>query len=152
VVDVVEVLRPAFAHLVLLADGEVLSACTGDGTIVMVAAPTPLGVARVNGALADLGRATGPSRHVVVNRAPRDRFRVAELRSAIGSIPGVASVHVLPDDPHVGDAAWDGVVVGECAFTRALTPLTALLAGDPGRRRHRPGHRARGRRVAGGTA
>jgi len=134
VLEVIAALRRGFAHLVVLADGEVRGALAADAVVVLVTAPTPLGVARTTGALHELA---GARRHVVVNRAPHERFRVAELRAEVGALDGVSSVHVLPEDAHVGDAAWDGVVVGDGAFTRSVSVLAALLAGDTGSRRSR---------------
>ncbi|MFN8028664.1 MAG: hypothetical protein U0W40_20600 [Acidimicrobiia bacterium] len=157
VLDVVAALRPSFARLVLLADSEVRVALAADSDMVVVVAPTPLGVARTTSLLADLPPRTRAARHVVVNRAPRDRFRVGELRAAFGALDDVASVHVLPDDSHVGDAAWDGVVVGDGPFVRSVAVVAALLAGESGRRRPRAKRehrslerRARAPRVDGG--
>jgi MinD-like ATPase involved in chromosome partitioning or flagellar assembly len=147
--DVIAVLRPAFARLVVLADGEVRDGLAGESEAVVVTTPTPLGVARVTGLISDLGGAGGRGRHVVVNRAPRDRFRVAELRAAIGAVAGVASVHVLPEDPHVGEAAWEGLVVGDCPFVRGVATVAAIVSGDHGSRRRRR-HRPRTPRTVGG--
>jgi MinD-like ATPase involved in chromosome partitioning or flagellar assembly len=137
VLDVVAALRPGVGRLVVLADGEVREALADDAALVLVTAPTPLGVARAAGALGELAGALPQARHVVVNRAPQERFRVAELRAELGALDGVASVHVVPDDPRVGDAAWDGVVVGDGPFARSVAALVGLLAGDAGSRRAR---------------
>jgi MinD-like ATPase involved in chromosome partitioning or flagellar assembly len=147
--DVITALRPAFARLVVLADGDVRAGLAAESEAVVVTTPTPLGVARVTGVVSDLGGAAGPARYVVVNRAPRDRFRMAELRAAVGAVAGVTSVHVLPDDPHVGEAAWEGLVVGDGPFVRGVATVAALLSGDRGSRRQRR-HGPRGRRTVGG--
>lgn len=152
VLGVITALRSAFSRLVVLADGAVRSALTGDCDLVWVAAPTPLGVARVTGALAGLGSTGTRPCHVVVNRAPRERFRVAELRAAIAAIEGITSVQMVPDDPRVADAAWEGVVVADGPFTHAVAVLAALLADDHGRRRGRRARRAFARRSVGGQA
>jgi MinD-like ATPase involved in chromosome partitioning or flagellar assembly len=149
VLDVVAALRPGVGRLVVLADGEVRDALADEAVVVLVTAPTPLGVARAAGALAELGGVQRHPRHVVVNRAPQERFRVAELRAEVGVLDGVSSVHVVPDDPRVGDAAWDGVVVGDGPFSRSVAVLAARLAGDAGTRRAR---RRRGSRRRSGTA
>ena len=153
VLDVVGALRVGVGRLVVLADGEVRDALADEAVVVLVVAPTPLGVARAAGALGELaGASQHPrhSRHVVVNRAPQQRFRVAELRAEVGVLDGVSSVHVVPDDPRVGDAAWDGVVVGDGPFTRSVAVLAALLAGDAGSRRAR--RRGGSRRRSGAAA
>jgi len=137
VLDVVAALRPGVGRLVVLADGEVRDALATDAALVLVTAPTPLGVARAAGALGELTGAPRQARHVVVNRAPQARFRVAELRAEVGALDGVSSVHVVPDDPRVGDAAWDGVIVGDGPFARSVAVLATLLAGDAGSRRAR---------------
>jgi len=153
VLDVVAALRPGVGRLVVLADGEVRDALADEAVVVLVTAPTPLGVARAAGALAELGGVQRHPRHVVVNRAPQERFRVAELRAEVGVLDGVSSVHVVPDDPRVGDAAWDGVVVGDGPFSRSVAVLAALLAGDAGTRRarRRRGSRRRSGAAAGGA-
>ncbi len=137
VLDVVAALRPGVSRMVVLADGEVRDRLAEDAALVLVTAPTPLGVARVAGTLGELAGAPRDATHVVVNRAPQGRFRVAELRAEVGALDRVSSVHVVPDDPRVGDAAWDGVVVGDGPFSRSVGVLAALLAGDPTRRRAR---------------
>jgi len=144
VLEVIAALRPGFARLVVLADGEVREALAADAVVVLVAAPTPLGVARTTVALHELA---GAQRHIVVNRAPHERFRVAELRAEVGALDGVSSVHVYPEDPRVGDAAWDGVVVGDGPFTRSAAVLAALLAGDRGSRRSRRSRGSRRRKL-----
>jgi MinD-like ATPase involved in chromosome partitioning or flagellar assembly len=140
VLEVVAALRPGFARLVVLADGEVRETLAADAAVVLVSAPTPLGVARTAGALHEIA---GTSCHVVVNRAPHERFRVAELRAEVGALDDVSSVHVFPDDTRVGDAAWDGVVVADGPFTRSVSALATLLSGDLGSRRARRARRAR---------
>jgi MinD-like ATPase involved in chromosome partitioning or flagellar assembly len=137
VLDVVEALAPQVAHLVVLADGPVRDALTPAATLVAVCSPNPLGVARTTRMLGAVPIGTEP-RIVVVNRAPGDRFRVAELRRELGALPGVAAVCVLPEDRRVTTAAWEGLVVGAGPFTQGLRWVVAALgAGARPRRRVR---------------
>jgi MinD-like ATPase involved in chromosome partitioning or flagellar assembly len=147
--DVIAALRPTFSRLVVLADDDVRCKLAPDAEAVVVSAPTPLGIARVASLLTDLRGAGAPGCHAVVNRAPRDRFRIAELRAAVSALEGVESVHVLPDDPHVGEAAWEGVVVSDGPFVRGVALIAALHAGARGGRRTRR-RRLHARRLAGG--
>ncbi len=55
---------------------------------------------------------------VVVNRAPRSRFRRAELREElVRSIP-LRAVHFVEHDARVADCAWDGVCVRRAELVR----------------------------------
>jgi MinD-like ATPase involved in chromosome partitioning or flagellar assembly len=138
---VVEELRTRADWCVVLADGELLTGLVPGARLVVVSAPTPLGVARS----AQLLRGLGTSATVVaVNRAPRDRFRVGELQRELATLPGVAAVCVIPEDRRVATAAWDGVVVGEGPFVRAVESLAAAVTGGarPRRRRHSQRHDA----------
>ncbi len=140
---VVDALRADAETCVVLADGEVRDGLAPGARLVVVSAPTPLGVARTTQLLRALD---APAAVVVVNRAPRDRFRVGELRRGLGAVPGVAVVCVIPDDRRVVAAAWDGVVVGDGPFARAVESLAAAVAGGsrPRRRRHRGPRRGAG--------
>jgi hypothetical protein len=144
VLDVVDALADEVGHLVILADGAVRDALAPRASLVAVSAPSPSGVARTTRLLAAIAPGA-TARVVVVNRAPRDRFRVGELRGEFAALPGVGAVCVLPDDRRVATAAWEGVVVGDGPFTRNVGSLVAALGAGPRPRRRGRVLRAVGR-------
>ncbi|MDH3303135.1 MAG: ParA family protein [Acidimicrobiia bacterium] len=97
--------------------------------VVLVAAPTPIGVARLLDSVADL-RADRPhhSVHVLINRAPRSAFKQGELIQEISRTFTPASLVFVPDDPRVAEAAWAGEIVTNGPFAKAMSELAAGLA------------------------
>lgn len=89
--------------------------------IVGVGAPTPVGVARLLTWAAEV-RALAPVTPVclIVNRAPRGRFKRGELATEIRRTIGVSVLAFVPADRRVEQAAWDGTTVGTGPFTRAV--------------------------------
>jgi MinD superfamily P-loop ATPase len=71
---------------------------------------------------------------VVVNRAPRARFRRGELYDEITSSLPVSEVIFVPADDHVADATWNGTPVGRGSFTRAVGAIAAQAMALPLRR------------------
>lgn len=114
--------RPGRTHDVL----------TAADRIVGVGAPTPVGVARLLAWTVDV-RAAAPATpvHLVVNRAPRGRFKRGELAHEIQRTVGVPTLTFLPADRRVEQAAWDGTVVGPGPFARAVEGLVARLGAAP---------------------
>lgn len=94
---------------------------------VVVGAPSPVGVTRLLAHLADVRALSSAPAHVVVNRAPSDRFRVGEVRDEIARTFVPASLTVLPSDRRVAQAGWDGTVVGAGPFTKAVRDLVGAL-------------------------
>lgn len=87
---------------------------------ICVAAPSPVGVARL---LEWLSEARGPTAirwAVVVNRAPRDPYRRGEITQEISRSYVPMSLEFFPDDRAVGAAAWDGTVVARCRFRSSI--------------------------------
>src|SRR5207248_391037 len=70
---------------------------------------------------------------VVVNRAPRARFRRGELYEEITTNLGTLEVVFLPYDARVSDASWNGETVGTGAFTRAVARVADVVATVPHR-------------------
>jgi ATPases involved in chromosome partitioning len=107
-----------FAHAVI-GDAEVL---------IGIASPTPVGVARFVGWLADvLPLAPDAELHVVVNRAPASAYRRGEIRTEILGSVRPESLTFVPTDRRVDDAAWSGGVVKRGPFVRAVRELAARL-------------------------
>jgi MinD-like ATPase involved in chromosome partitioning or flagellar assembly len=98
--------------------------------IVSVCLATPIGVGRLLSWIAD-ARAMAPDAPVVVavNRAPRDRYRRAELTDEIVRSFAPAHFAFVPDDRRVAAAVWDGTVVGRGPFRRAARQLATCLSG-----------------------
>ncbi len=120
--------------------------------VVLVGAPTPVGVARLLDWVVR-HRAVDQDRpiHVVLNRAPGGGYRRGELMREVFRSFMPASLHVLPADRRVEEAAWDGRLVREGPFTRAVAELADELPQvpvpvRPGRARRSGGFPLRGGR------
>jgi MinD-like ATPase involved in chromosome partitioning or flagellar assembly len=116
------------------------------GALVFVAAATPLGVTRTLAwfarTRADLGATPV---HVVLNRAPRDRFRRSQLEHEVWRTLGRGSVTFVPTDARIDDAMWRGTIVGRGPFSAAIGRLADAVHADrrsagapPVRTRRRP--------------
>jgi MinD-like ATPase involved in chromosome partitioning or flagellar assembly len=92
--------------------------------VVAVAAPTPVGIARLLDWLADL-RELAPRKaaHVVVNKAPYGDFARSEIAGEIRRTYTPASLHFVPADPRVETAAWRGEMVKPGPFTKGVAHL-----------------------------
>ena len=89
--------------------------------LIAVGLPTPVGVSRLLGWLADADRLTGGVPvDVLINRSPRDQFRRGELVEEITRTYQPASFGFLPADDTVERAAWDGTLVGKGRFRKSL--------------------------------
>jgi hypothetical protein len=89
--------------------------------------------------------ATTPPVHVVVNRAPRDRFRQEEIVSEICHAVSPESLVLAPSDRHVEDAGWEGDPVRGGPFIAALTPLARAVLPFTAARHRRGSRRGRDR-------
>jgi hypothetical protein len=81
--------------------------------------------------------------HVVLNRAPRERFRRGELERELARTLGPFPVWFAPTDPRVEDAAWDGALVRRGPFVHAVDRVAASIAAAPAR----PARGVRARRI-----
>lgn len=89
--------------------------------IVAVGNPTPVGVTRTLGWLADVDRLPGnPPVDLLINRAPRSQFRRGELVEEISRTYQPASFGFLPADEAVERAGWEGVPIRRGRFKRSL--------------------------------
>lgn len=99
--------------------------------LLIIADASPVGVIRSLMSVADVVH-LAPNRplNVVVNRAPRDGFRRAELEEEIRRSISVTSFGFIPDDHRVRDAVWASSLVLGGPFTRAIRDIVpeALLA------------------------
>ena len=104
--------------------------------VVGVVHASPVGVVRALEWTVDtVGRGTTTPLHLVVNHAPRSRFRQEEIRTEIERTIRPTSLDWCPHDRAVESAAWDGVPVARGVFHAACARTGDAL--DPGARRTR---------------
>ena len=96
--------------------------------IVAVGTPTPVGVARLLDWVATV-RVLAPLTPIaiVVNRAPAQRFKRAELAAEITRSFAPTTLAFAPEDRRVSDAAWDGTLATTGRFSRAVGRLLVEL-------------------------
>jgi CO dehydrogenase nickel-insertion accessory protein CooC1 len=139
--DVLDVVAAARRDAVVVVDLEAGSA-TARGVIdfadavVGVVHASPVGVVRVlEWTIATFGRECTTPLHLVVNHAPRSRFRQEEIRAEIMRTIRPASIVWSPHDRTVERAAWDGTPVGRGAFRTACERVGAAIDPAPTRQR-----------------
>ncbi|HLM19431.1 MAG TPA: hypothetical protein VK549_16535, partial [Acidimicrobiia bacterium] len=104
--------------------------------VVGVVHASPVGVVRgLEWTVDAVGRGAATPLHLVVNHAPRSRFRQEEIRAEIERTIRPASLGWCPHDRAVEAAAWDGVPVASGGFRAACTRTGEAL--DPAARRPR---------------
>ncbi|MFI5046349.1 MAG: hypothetical protein ACHQIG_04745 [Acidimicrobiia bacterium] len=100
--------------------------------VVFVAGASPTGVAHTLSWASDHPSLLGSSRtHVVLNRAPRARFRRGELEGELVRTLGPVPVWFVPTDPRVADAAWDGALVRRGPFVSAVGVVADAVMATP---------------------
>jgi hypothetical protein len=108
--------------------------------VVAVVHASPVGVVRtLEWTAASLGRGAAVPLHLVVNHAPRSRFRQEEIRSEIARTIRPTSFAWCPHDRGVERAAWDGAPVGRGGFRSGCEQVGAVLDPVPRRRAVRSG-------------
>jgi MinD-like ATPase involved in chromosome partitioning or flagellar assembly len=157
VVDVVQALRAQTGCVVVdvggRADSPVARAvAAGAAAVVGVGSGNPVGVARLLAWVAEWRPLlAGTELHLVVNRAPADRYRRHEIASEIARTFEPASLVFAPHDRRVDAAAWDGELVSTGPFTNALAAVLGLAHPRTTRRRRearRPARRRGSRSTA----
>ena len=92
--------------------------------VVGVGLPHPVGISRLMGwALVAADLNPGAFMSVVINRAPRSKFRRSEIERELGRVLDGEQIHFLPHDEQVEVAAWAGQPVGAGRFSRSLRRL-----------------------------
>lgn len=87
---------------------------------VVVSLATPVGIRRA----IDVLRATEAAEtHLVLNRAPRGAFERSEVMRVVLDEVRPRSLTIVPEDPAVTQAAWNGTRVGAGPFRKAATAL-----------------------------
>lgn len=89
--------------------------------LVAVGLGNPVGVARLLDWLSTADTLMGDRRaDVLVNRAPSDQFRRAELAEEISRTYPPASFAYLPEDGRLAGTIWDGEIAGKGRFRKAV--------------------------------
>jgi MinD-like ATPase involved in chromosome partitioning or flagellar assembly len=121
-------------------------AVVGSATVlVAVGSGTPVGVTRLLGWIAEARSLSDAPVHVVINRAPADGFRRAEIADEIERTFPPTALWFVPHDDHIEAAAWTGSLVATGPFARAVAAIAAhvlparSLAHRTRTRRHRSG-------------
>lgn len=97
--------------------------------VVAVGTGTPVGVTRLIDWISTHGRSfDGAPVDVLINRAPRDRYRRSELIDELTRTFRPASLAFLPDDRRLEQGAWNGSLVGGGRFHRAVDRWTRTYA------------------------
>jgi Mrp family chromosome partitioning ATPase len=139
--DVVATARCAHEFVVVDVEERSASADALAGSTTAVVGTlhaSPVGVVRGLEWAADAaGRSASVPLHLVVNHAPRSRFRQEEIRSEIERTIRPSSLAWCPHDTAVEVAAWDGRPVGHGKFRAACARIAAALDPVPGGRRRR---------------
>ncbi len=151
VVDVANALAASHQQVVVeishTPDADIARAVLADAaSLVVVAGASPVGVTKLVAWLAALPGGVAPA-HVVLNRAPTERYQRAELTTEVCRTCTPASLSFVPHDRRVERAAWAGEVVARGPFTTSVAAL-AQIAVPRGSRPGRAGRRSRTRRHA----
>jgi MinD-like ATPase involved in chromosome partitioning or flagellar assembly len=96
--------------------------------VVVVAGPTPVGIARLIEWYAETNRLIPEIPiHVLMNRFGDGRFAKGEIEQEIREMLAPASVTFAPYDPKLARATWEGTLGPAPAFRRAIEALVASL-------------------------
>jgi MinD-like ATPase involved in chromosome partitioning or flagellar assembly len=118
--------------------------------VAFVLGATPIGVTRTLSWAAQHPEVTDSDLlHLVVNRAPRDRFKRGELERELVRTLGPVVTTFVPADERVEAAAWSGSLAARGGFADAIGRLAERIGvrAVPRRSAGRPASR-RGRRAA----
>jgi MinD-like ATPase involved in chromosome partitioning or flagellar assembly len=104
------------------------SVLTEASLLVAVSTATPVGVTRLLAWIAD-ARTMAPEARIVIviNRAPRDGYRRAELMAEIVRSFEPSGLFFVPEDKRVDAAVWRGSPVGRGPFCRAVRQLARVV-------------------------
>lgn len=105
--------------------GSVSTAPAASDQTIFVTNATPVGLVRCVDSLRQQDLADV---HVVLNRAPRGGYERSELVGALLSEVRPLSVTIVPEDPAVTVAAWNGSPVGGGPFRKAIGAVAHAVA------------------------
>lgn len=109
----------------IIDGGSVSTAPAASDQTIFVTNANPVGLVRCVDALRQLDLATV---HVVLNRAPRGAYERSELVGALLAEVRPMSATIIPDDPAVTAAAWNGSPVGGSPFQKAIDAVARAVA------------------------
>lgn len=120
---VVDQIRTAAVWTLIDGGAESAAHLATDQTVFVTHA-TPVGISRCLDAIRhhDL-----INTHLVLNRAPRGAFARAEVMHAVLDEARPKSVTIIPEDPAVTAAAWNGRPVESGSFVKAVASLAAAV-------------------------
>ncbi|MDJ0954960.1 MAG: hypothetical protein QNJ81_14880 [Acidimicrobiia bacterium] len=95
--------------------------------LVAVGDPSPTGVTALLGWIGEARALTRAPVHVVLNHCGRSLFQRGEVVAEIRRTFGPTSVSFAPEDHRVRKAAWQGEVVANGRFSRAIADLAGIL-------------------------
>jgi hypothetical protein len=134
VLDVVAAARRRHEYVVVDLEERTASAhavVDEASAVVGVVHASPVGVVRgLEWTVDAIGRGGTTPLHLVVNHAPRSRFRQEEIRAEIERTVRASSFGWCPHDGAVETAAWDGVPVGRGCFRTACSRIAGVLDPD----------------------
>ena len=130
-------LRAHRAHVVVDVDDDSCTATAlldASSAIVAVVGASPVGVVRaLEWSATVCRRAPETPVHLAVNRAPRARYRRAEIHRELVESMSPSSITWLPADRNVDAAAWNGDVVSRGPFHAAIRRLAEAVSPSSGR-------------------
>lgn len=95
---------------------------------VVVAGPTPIGIARLIEWHAETHRLIPEIPvHILINRLEDGRFVKGEIEQEIREVLAPASVSFAPHDPKLARATWEGTLGPAPAFRRAIETMVVRL-------------------------
>ena len=107
--------------------------------VILVANPTPIGVARVLDWIAEAKPLIeGTSLHVAFNAYRGGRFKAAEIEGELGRVYLPGAIAFIPYDKSLVPATWQGVLPRHGPFVKAVGLLTTSAVPPP---RAAPKHR-----------
>lgn len=100
-------------------------------SVVACMLPTPVGVRRLVGWVAEARSMIRAPLHIVANRSPRSLFQRGELLTEMLEAFRPASVTWLPGDTRLARHAWDGTLRRGGAYVRGIEKIARLVEADP---------------------
>jgi hypothetical protein len=95
--------------------------------LLLVGSGSPVGMTRLVRCAGMLPTAPGRERVMVVNRVSGSGHRRDDIRAELGQMLPGAPLVLLPEDPRLERAAWDGVVSERGSFHRSVRNVAQLI-------------------------
>jgi MinD-like ATPase involved in chromosome partitioning or flagellar assembly len=95
-------------------------------TMIVVGLSDPVGIGRLI-RTAEMARSVNTSVLVVLNRVPNSRFQRSEALAEIRNTLAESRVAILPEDPRISQAAWNGGLGSGKPYQRALDSISDVV-------------------------